>query len=76
MNIDEQIKKIKEISQAFDNLEKQLKEANEVVSFYSNPKNWSRREQIQWNSIDHDDCADYPHFKTKRAREYLDKYNL
>jgi chromosome segregation ATPase len=70
----------KEVTEKF---EKQLEEANDCLAYYAEPENWTRSDSIKYDVIEHDDCADYPHFTRdiresggKRARAYLKKYSI
>lgn len=69
---------VKTISKEFDSLKALLKKAEEVLAFYANPDNWTRRESIFHECIDRDDCKNYPHVTRDmrftgghRAREYF-----
>lgn len=61
----------------------QLESANEVILFYAEPENWSRRESVFNECIDRSDCADYPHVTRdvrmtggKRARLYIEGWKV
>jgi hypothetical protein len=40
----------------------------DALKFYAEPKNWEQGETMLYDTIDSDDCADYPHI-TRDVRE-------